>query len=144
MTKATLVKENIELGLAYSFRGLVHYQYGGKQGRVQADLVPEILKILHLDHQETEKGLSSLGSQDEPMILRWAKLGIGDPKACPHSEALPPTSLNLLQQRPHHLIVPFAVGRAFKFLPSHNNQNTKCTKQRKNVKSNKEKRSSNI
>ena len=31
-----------------------------------------------------------------------------------------------------------------KFLPSHNNQNTKCTKQRKNIKSSKRKRSSNI
>jgi hypothetical protein len=31
-----------------------------------------------------------------------------------------------------------------KFLPSHNNQNTKCTKQIKNIKSSKGKRLSNI
>jgi hypothetical protein len=29
MTAATLIKENISLGLAYSFRGLVHCHHGG-------------------------------------------------------------------------------------------------------------------
>jgi hypothetical protein len=29
MTTATLIKENIQLGLAYSFKGLVHYHQGG-------------------------------------------------------------------------------------------------------------------
>ena len=29
MTKATLTKDNISLGLAYRFRGLVHYHQGG-------------------------------------------------------------------------------------------------------------------
>jgi hypothetical protein len=41
MTKATLIKDNIYLGLAYSFRDLVHYQNGGKHGSVQADEVLE-------------------------------------------------------------------------------------------------------
>lgn len=40
MIKATLKKENIELGLAYSFRGLLHY-HGGEHGRMQADVVLE-------------------------------------------------------------------------------------------------------
>ena len=39
---------------------------------------------------------------------------------------------------------PNSFGPEKKFLLSHNNQNTKCTKQRKNIKSNKGKRSSNI
>jgi hypothetical protein len=43
MTKATLIKENIELGLAYSFGGLVHYHHGGKHGSMQADMVLEEL-----------------------------------------------------------------------------------------------------
>ena len=52
MTKATLIKENIELGLAYSFRGLVHYHHGGKHGCMQADMVLEKeLRILHLYSQ---------------------------------------------------------------------------------------------
>jgi hypothetical protein len=34
-------KENIYLGLAYSFRGLVHYHHGRKHGTVQADMVLE-------------------------------------------------------------------------------------------------------
>jgi len=47
MTVATLIKENISLGPAYSFRGLVHYHHGGKHG--QADLVLEKeLRVLHL------------------------------------------------------------------------------------------------
>jgi hypothetical protein len=39
MTTATLTKKNTSLGLAYSFRGSVHYHHGGKYGRVQADMV---------------------------------------------------------------------------------------------------------
>ena len=50
MTKATLTKANIELGLAYSFRGLVHYHHGRKHGSMQADMVLEKeLRVLHLD-----------------------------------------------------------------------------------------------
>ena len=41
LTKATLIKDNIYLGLAYSFRGLVHYYHGRKHGNVQADMVLE-------------------------------------------------------------------------------------------------------
>jgi hypothetical protein len=41
MTKATLMKENIPLGLAYSFRGLVHYPHGRKHGSEQAHMVLE-------------------------------------------------------------------------------------------------------
>jgi hypothetical protein len=39
MTKATLIKENIQLTLAYSFRGIVHYHHGGKHGSMKADTV---------------------------------------------------------------------------------------------------------
>jgi hypothetical protein len=48
MTKATL-KDNIELGLAYSFRGSVYYHHGGKCGSMQADIVLEELRVLYLD-----------------------------------------------------------------------------------------------
>jgi len=59
MTKATLIKENTPLELAYSFRGSVHY-HGGKHGGVQADMVLEKeLRVLHLDLKATEgQGLS--------------------------------------------------------------------------------------
>jgi hypothetical protein len=49
MTTATLTKGNISLGLAYRFRGLVHYHHGGKHGRVWADMVLEEPRVLHLD-----------------------------------------------------------------------------------------------
>jgi hypothetical protein len=50
MTTEILIKENISLGLAYSFRGSVHYHHGGKHGSMQADIVLQRqLRILHLD-----------------------------------------------------------------------------------------------
>ena len=45
------VKSSIYLGLAYSFRGSVHYHHGGRHGSVQADMVLEELRVLHLDLQ---------------------------------------------------------------------------------------------
>ena len=64
MTKATLIKENISLGLASSFRGLVHCNCGAEAwqhaGR-QTDMVLEELRALPLDlkaarerHRETQ------------------------------------------------------------------------------------------
>ena len=54
MTKATLIKDNIQLGLAHSFRGSVHYHHGMKQGRVQVDMVlGKELRVLHPDPQAT-------------------------------------------------------------------------------------------
>lgn len=46
------------LGLAYSFRGLVHYQHGGKHGGKQADMVlGKELRVLHPDvHATGETG----------------------------------------------------------------------------------------
>lgn len=39
--------------LAYSFRGLVYYHYGGKHGSIQADIVlKKDLRVLDLDQQE--------------------------------------------------------------------------------------------
>ena len=49
MTKATLIKENISLERAYSFRGLVHYSHSMKHGSLQADMVLEESRGLHLD-----------------------------------------------------------------------------------------------
>jgi hypothetical protein len=50
MTKTMLVKASISLGLAYSFRGLVHSHHV----LLQADMVLEGLRVLHLEgSQET-------------------------------------------------------------------------------------------
>jgi hypothetical protein len=46
MTKATLKKDNIYLGLAYMFRGSVHHHLGGKQGSTQAGIGAEELRAL--------------------------------------------------------------------------------------------------
>jgi hypothetical protein len=41
MTMATHIKENIYLGLFYSFRSFVYHHHGEKDGGVQADMVLE-------------------------------------------------------------------------------------------------------
>jgi hypothetical protein len=72
----TLIKENISLWLAYSFKGLVYYCHGGKHTDMQADMVLEKkLRLLHLDPQATE----------------GHSLNTGDLKAHPHPPT-PPTS----------------------------------------------------
>jgi hypothetical protein len=49
---ATLIKKNVELGLAYSFRGFVYYHQGEKHANMQADMMLEKeLRVLHLDSQ---------------------------------------------------------------------------------------------
>jgi hypothetical protein len=60
MAKATLIKANIELGLAYSFRGSVHYHRGMKHGTVQADTVLGVAK---------SSIPSFKGSQEEGLVL---------------------------------------------------------------------------
>jgi uncharacterized membrane protein YgcG len=54
VTKATLIKESISLGLAYSFRGSVHYHHGLEYGSKQADLVQEreLRRIYNLIYRE--------------------------------------------------------------------------------------------
>jgi hypothetical protein len=57
-TMATHINKNISLGLAYSFRGLVHYRHGS----MQADMVLEKeLRVLHLDLQEQKETMSHTG-----------------------------------------------------------------------------------
>ena len=54
-TSTTLIKENIELGLTYSFRGLVHYHHGRKHGSIQADMVLGEPGVLQLAPKATRK-----------------------------------------------------------------------------------------
>ena len=54
MTKASLLKANISLGLASRLGGLVHY-HSREQGSMQADTVLEELRALHLDPKVTRR-----------------------------------------------------------------------------------------
>jgi hypothetical protein len=65
--KATLIKENIYLGLAYRFRGSVHCHHGGNHGIMEADLVLEEPRVLHLDLKAARRRLTSAGSQEETL-----------------------------------------------------------------------------
>jgi hypothetical protein len=75
MTKATRIKENISLGLAYSFRGSVHFHHGGKHGSIQVDKVVEKeLRVFYLDSKAARKRLSSAGSQEGNSLPHWGEL----------------------------------------------------------------------
>jgi hypothetical protein len=76
MTKATLIKYSIYLELAYSFRRLIHYHHGRKHGSIQAGMVLEMLRVLHLDPKGRRR-LSSTGIREEAL------------KAHPHSDQRP-------------------------------------------------------
>jgi hypothetical protein len=55
MTEVALIKENISLGLAYSFRGLVFYHHDRTHGSIQTGLVLEKkLRVPHLDPKAAE------------------------------------------------------------------------------------------
>ena len=43
------------MGLAYGVRGLVHCHHGEKHGCVQADIMLEVLRILHIGLQAAIK-----------------------------------------------------------------------------------------
>ena len=60
MTKAIVIKEIISLGLAYGFRGSVHCHHGGKHGSMQADMVLEEPRALHLDLKADRRRASSV------------------------------------------------------------------------------------
>ena len=53
MIKTTLINKNIDMGVTYSFRGLVHY-HPSTHGGIQANVVlAKKLRVLHLHPQET-------------------------------------------------------------------------------------------
>lgn len=57
MTEVTLIKANISLVLAYSFRGSVHCHHGRKPGSMQADTVLEKPRVLHLHSEAARRRL---------------------------------------------------------------------------------------
>jgi hypothetical protein len=48
------------LGLAYRFRGSVHYHHGRKHGSMQTDVVLEELRVLHLEPMAARRGFFCL------------------------------------------------------------------------------------
>jgi hypothetical protein len=82
MTTAILIKDNISLGLAYRFRGLVRYYHGGKHAGVQAGMMlAKELRVLHVNPKAARSRLSTLGRA-------WAP---ADLKVHFHSDTLPLT-----------------------------------------------------
>jgi hypothetical protein len=100
MTKETLIKENTLLGLAYSFRGLIHYHHGGTQGSFQADMLLGEPRVLHLDPKAIRKRLA---------FHTGCSLSLGDLKAHLHNDALLPNKAPPII--PHLLIVPLLMAK---------------------------------
>jgi hypothetical protein len=60
VTKATLIKDNIQLGLAYRFRGWFSpLSSRWEQGSIQASMVQEELRSLHLHLKAARRRLFS-------------------------------------------------------------------------------------
>ena len=73
MAKATLIKDNIKLGLAYKVRGSVHYHLGRKHGSIHAGMALEELRVLHLVPMVNRRRLASrkLGGSFPSPPLQW-------------------------------------------------------------------------
>jgi hypothetical protein len=83
--------------VAYRFRGSVHYHHGGKHGSIQAEVVLEGPRVLHLDPKIIRKRLPLCRNQQECLFCPgWSF------KAHPHRDVLPPTRPHLLQQGYNH------------------------------------------
>jgi hypothetical protein len=65
--KVTLIKENISLGLWFTVSEVqVHYHHRVKHGSIQADMVLEEPRVVHLGPKAiNNRRLSSAGSQEE-------------------------------------------------------------------------------
>jgi hypothetical protein len=87
VTKITLIKEDIQLELAYSFRRSVYYHNSGKHGSAQADMVLEELRALHLDPKAV--------TGDSHFCTGWS-LSTRRTQSHPHSDTLPLVSIYLL------------------------------------------------
>jgi hypothetical protein len=86
------MKEDVYLEVAYRFRSLVHYCYGGKHGGMQADMVLEKeLRVIHLDLKVIGKELYAT----KPRIKHL------NHKACSHRYIRPPIISSYLLQHDH-------------------------------------------
>ena len=80
------------MGLAYSFKGLVHYCHGAKRGGMQAEMVlEEELRVLYLSPQAVGKRMP-----------HWAWLELLRPQSGIPSDPLVTDHL----QQGHRLVVP--------------------------------------
>jgi hypothetical protein len=55
MTKIILMKENIYLKVAYSFRDSGHYHHGRRNGSNHTDMILKEPRVLHLDPKATRR-----------------------------------------------------------------------------------------
>ena len=82
MTKASLIKDNIYLGVAYSFRCSVHYSHGEKQDSMQPDMMLDEPRVLHLDPKHPGEDfhlpcaeLKNRTSKPSPTVMHFLQQG---------------------------------------------------------------------
>ena len=71
---ASIIRENFEWGLAYSFTGSVHYHHGGKHGSIQAGMVLEELRVLHPDSKADRRDSVFFRQLERDSLLHWEEL----------------------------------------------------------------------
>ena len=80
------------MGLAYRFRGSVHYHHGREHGSIQADIVLEELRVLHLDAKAATGDCHPKAARKRVSLLHWIEL---EPRV---SKPTPTTRTHPLQQ----------------------------------------------
>ena len=98
MTKATLIKDTIQLGLdTGSEVQSIIIMVGSMASCKAATVLEKELRVLHLDLKAAKRRLSSVGSQKETGFNTRQSLSIGDLKVHQYSDTLPPASPHILQ-----------------------------------------------
>jgi hypothetical protein len=64
------------MGLAYSFRGWVHYHFVRKNGSIHVDTGLDEKRLLYLDLKAARRSLSSVVSQEEGVFHTGQSLSI--------------------------------------------------------------------
>jgi hypothetical protein len=102
MIKATLIWDNIYLGLAYSFRDSGHYYSGRKHhNKILADLVLEQeLRVLHLDLKATRRDWHPQAARRKPFLSARMRVSKPTPSVMHFCHKATP-----IPTRPHFLIV---------------------------------------
>jgi hypothetical protein len=90
--------------MAYSFRGSVHH-HGRKDGSIQADMVLEEPRVLHLEPKAGRGRLTSAGIQEEALFCTGWGLSIGSPQSAhivTHFLSITPLSMGQAYSN-HHI-----------------------------------------
>jgi hypothetical protein len=93
------------LGLAYRFRGSVHYHHGRKHGSIQADVVLEESRVLYFESKAARNRLAARKRISFTLGGGWSR-PFSQGRTSSNKATPTPT-------KPHLLIVPLSMGQAY-------------------------------